>query len=82
MFWSEFISKLTLEPLIFVFSLGWAVQSGAQLGTNLLMWKVCHLEMGYNKTICDNLTLAENEEVQTLVQSRVNDFQMVCHSSD
>jgi hypothetical protein len=75
-------SKLTLEPFILVFSFGWAVQNGAQLGTNLLMWKVCHHEMGYEETISNNLTLPEYEDTQTIVQARVNNFQMVCHSSN
>jgi hypothetical protein len=73
----RFFSKLTLEPFILAISFGWAVQNGAQLGTNLLMWKVCHLEMGFEENICNNLTLSENEDTQTIVQTRVNNFQMV-----
>ncbi len=73
----DFWNSLTLEPVIFVFSFAWSILAGAQLQTNLLMWKVCHLEKGYNETICDNLTLDEYEDIQTEVQKRVNNFDMV-----
>ena len=73
----RFWKNLTLEPVIFLFTLGWSIQYGAQLQTNLLMWKVCHLEKGYENSTCANLTLDEHEDIQTDVQKRVNNFDMV-----
>ncbi len=67
----------TLEPVLLMFSFGWAIEFGVRVQTNLLMWKVCHVELEYNETICDNLSEGDNDQYQSQVQRRVNDFQMV-----
>ncbi len=72
-----FLRSLTLEPMILMFSFAWAIEYGVQLQTNLLMWKVCHVEYKINETICDNLSDGDNDDYQSRVQKRVNDFQMV-----
>ena len=76
----DFWNQLTLEPMVLIFSFAWGLESGAKLDTNLLMWKVCHIELGFNETICQNLTADEQDEIQTTVQRRVNDFGMVYDS--
>ena len=73
----NFIKTISLEPSIFLFMLSSCLVSGAELQTNLIIWKVCHFEFGYNETICENLDQAENEDIQSEVQTRVNNFQMV-----
>ncbi len=72
-----FWHNLTLEPVIFLFNFAWAIEFGARLQTNLLMWKVCHIEHGFNETVCDNLSNDQYESFQNQVQVRVNDFSMV-----
>ena len=52
-----------------------AILSGAQVQTNLLMWKICHLEMNYEENVCKNLTT--HEDIQNKVQIRTNNFEIV-----
>ena len=66
--------KITLEPVIFLFAFGYSVFN-KQLQTNLLLWKVCHVELGHVESICDNLTA--HNEIQNKVQIRVNNFEIV-----
>ncbi len=66
---------LTLEPVIFLFIFGWSAMSSSRVETNLLMWKICHLDMNISEVICLNLT--HHEDVQAKVQISANNFQMV-----
>jgi hypothetical protein len=36
--------------------IGFSIISGAEITTNLLMWKFCHLELNYTQEICSNLS--------------------------
>jgi hypothetical protein len=36
--------------------LGWSIIFGAEITTNLLMWKICHLKLDYSSEICANLS--------------------------
>jgi hypothetical protein len=51
------IRSLTIEPLIFLYSFGLCVTSGAQITTNLLIWKICRDRLEYSEETCGNLTL-------------------------
>ena len=51
------IKSLTIEPLIFLYSFGLCVTSGAQITTNLLIWKICRDRLEYSEETCGNLTL-------------------------
>ena len=73
----KFFKSFTVEPLVFFFVFAEYLVLGSELQTNLMMWKVCNIELGLNETICDNLDLEENDEYETIVQRRVNDFMMV-----
>ena len=68
---------VTLEPVIFLFGFGWSILNSSKVHTNLLMWKICHLEFGYNDTICTDLTNESHVEVMEQVQIRLNNFEMV-----
>ena len=67
----------TIEPVILLMGLAFSVLSGAQVQTNLLMWKICHLEKNYSESICSNLTLDEYDDINTEVQTRANNLLMV-----
>ena len=71
------ISTITIEPVVFFFILSLKVDFGAQISTNLLIWKVCHLELNYTEDICSNLTLDENEYINEEVQKQVVDIQTI-----
>ena len=67
--------KITLEPLTFFWAFGAAILDGAQVTTDLLLWKVCHLELKYSEDICSNLT--NYEGIESEVQQRANNFLMI-----
>ncbi len=62
------VKSITIEPVIILFITGISLVNGAQLNTNLLIWKICRLELNYTSEVCDNLTLdiydKQNDEVQ------------------
>ena len=71
------IFSITIEPVVFFFILSLRVDYGAQITTNLLIWKVCHLRLNYSEEICSNLTLDEYETYNTEVQKEVVDIQTI-----
>ena len=70
-------SFLSLEPVVFLVQFGRYALEGAQIQTDLLMWKICHLEKNYSESICSNLTLDEYDDINTMVQTRANNLLMV-----
>ena len=50
---------------------------GGQVQSDLLLWKICHLEFNYTEDICANLTLDEYDAINNEVQTRANNFLMV-----
>lgn len=72
----EFFQSITIEPVVFLFQFGIFAVKGAQLPTNLLIWKICVMELGYPESVCNNLTLEENKDIESEVQKHVNHFQM------
>ena len=50
---------------------------GGQVQSDLLLWKICHLEFNYTEDICANLTLDEYDSINNEVQTRANNFLMV-----
>ena len=73
----QILNRITLEPLIFLFLFSFYILDGAQIQTNLLLWKICHLELNYTEVICSNLTLDENNATMNEVQERANGFLMI-----
>jgi len=61
---------MTIEPVIFFFVAGYYVLFGAQIPTNILMYKICHVELGHDDSICNNMGSPGNEEIQEKVQIR------------
>ena len=70
-------STITIEPVVFFFVLSFQVDFGAQITTNLLLWKVCHLELNYTEDVCSNLTLNKYESINEEVQREVVDIQTI-----
>ena len=71
------LNFISLEPIIFLVQFGRYALEGAQIQTDLLMWKICHFELKYDETICGNLTLDEYDSINNEVQTRTNDLEMV-----
>ena len=66
---------ITLEPLMFIRAFGQLIVNGAQITTDLLLWKICHIELEYSEDICGNLT--DYQTIKDEVQRQANDIQMV-----
>ena len=71
------LSQITAEPIIILVAISWTIVDGAQIQTNLLLWKICHLQLNYSEEVCSNLTLDENESINIEVQARANSFLMI-----
>ena len=52
----SFLKLITLEPAAFLNELGVNFVNGASIQLDLLIWKICHLELNYTEEICANLT--------------------------
>ena len=50
------LNQITLEPLTFLESLSYTVDRGAQVTSDLIIWKICHIELNYTNDVCGNLT--------------------------
>jgi hypothetical protein len=73
---SEFKS-ISIEPAVFFYLCGRLIIDGAQLQTNLMIWKICNLELNYSSEICSNLTLDVYEDYNVEVQKGVATIQTV-----
>ena len=71
------LKQITLEPLTFLESLSYTVDRGAQVTSDLIIWKICHIELNYTNDICGNLTNSgfEVNNIHTvLFQKLINIF--------
>ena len=50
------LKQITLEPLTFLDSLSYHVDKGAQVTSDLIIWKMCHIELNFTEEECGNLT--------------------------
>ena len=74
---SNFLSFLSLEPVVFLVQFGRFGLEGVQIQTDLLIWKICHLELNYSESVCSNLTLDQYDDINNEIQTRANDFLMI-----
>ena len=68
---------ITVEPAIALVRFGIGAIEGGQIQSDLLLWKICHLELNYIEEICGNLTLDEYDLINDEVQAKANSFLMV-----
>ena len=50
------LKQVTLEPLNFLRAFSGSVDRGAQVTSDLIIWKLCHIELNYTDEECGNLT--------------------------
>ena len=67
---------ITVEPVIALNRFGLGEIEGGQIQSDLLLWKICHLELNYTEEICGNLTLDEYDIINDEVQAKANSFLM------
>ena len=67
---------ITVEPVIALNRFGLGEIEGGQIQSDLLLWKICHLELNYTEEICGNLTLDEYDFINDEVQAKANSFLM------
>ena len=68
---------ITVEPAIALVRFGIGAIEGGQIQSDLLLWKICYLELNYTEEICGNLTLDEYDLINDEVQAKANSFLMV-----
>ena len=71
----KFNTKITLEPFIFLAIFGWSAMNTVQVRTKLLIWKICEIDLGYEESLCKNIS--SNSTIESQVQIKVNEFEMV-----
>jgi len=64
----DFFKSITIEPVIFFYILGSYSVTGIQVTTNVMMYKICSVEMGLDDSVCENL--GDHLSVQEKVQIR------------
>ena len=74
---SEFLKWISLEPAIFLLVCGQYLVTGSNLQVDLLIWKICRLQLNYTEEVCANLTNDGFEDINDKVQERVNNFLMI-----
>ncbi len=60
----------TVEPVVLIFMIGVHIISGSEVPVNILMYKICNVEMNYTDSVCNNLTDPTHEDIQKDVQIR------------
>jgi hypothetical protein len=70
------VKSITIEPVLFMIAFSLSLIGGAQVTTNLLIWKICNVELHYPQDVCGNLSLDINKLAEQAVQENVNNFQM------
>ena len=60
------LKLITLEPLTFLDSFSFHVDKGAQVTSDLIIWKMCHIELNYTNEECGNLTNSGFEVIYNL----------------
>ena len=58
------LKTITVEPVIFLFILGIFTLNGAQIPTNILIYKICRFERNLTQEICDNLGEEANQKIE------------------
>jgi hypothetical protein len=53
----NYFRSFTIEPVVVLFVVGSAIYFGAQANADLLLWKVCKIELNYTQDVCENLSL-------------------------
>ncbi len=71
----DYFKSFTIEPTVVFNILGLSILLGAQILTDLMIWKICNIELEYSEDICANLSLEINEDAENDVQRKLQEFQ-------
>jgi hypothetical protein len=67
---SKIFYDITVEPVVLIFITGVFILAGSEVPINVLMYKICNVEMNYPDSVCNNLTDRTHEDIQKDVQIR------------
>lgn len=73
----DILSGITIEPGVFLYFLGEGFINGAQINTDLLIWKLCTKDLNLTENICNNLHLEVNNDYEIEVQRKLQEFELV-----
>jgi hypothetical protein len=68
----RYFSAISVEPVLFLFSLGYGIKYGAGVLNQLILDKACLNELGYSPEVCADL--ASHPEQSEDVQKVANEF--------
>ena len=69
------MTKMTLEPFVFLVFFGWSAMNSVQVRTKLLIWKICEIDLGYDECLCQNVS--SNATIESEIQIKVNEIEIV-----
>ena len=72
---SSNMTKITLEPFVFLVFFGWSAMNSVQVRTKLLIWKICEIDLGYDEFLCQNVS--SNATIESEIQIKVNEIEIV-----
>ena len=64
------VKGVSIEITVLFYAIGCGMLNGAQIETNLIIWKLCRFELNYTEEICKNLTTPEHNLQNIEVQKR------------
>eukprot|EP00095_Tigriopus_kingsejongensis_P000772 maker-scaffold67_size430214-snap-gene-1.17 protein:Tk00772 transcript:maker-scaffold67_size430214-snap-gene-1.17-mRNA-1 annotation:"solute carrier family 46 member 3-like isoform x1" len=70
----KFQKSVSLEPVIFLYVFSNYIMFGAEQGANLKMTKFCELQLGYNKTTCNNRAIHRDVELEVQLYTNMFDL--------
>ena len=73
----EYFSAFTIEPALFLFTVGNNIERGSAVQTNLLIWSLCSKDLNFTEQICQNLSLSENNEYEVQVHKKLQNFELI-----
>ena len=75
-YFSVFLSSITIEPVIFLSTLGWSLISGAEISKKLFMFQICSVGLNFSSADCENLTAVMTTAEKISVQESLNNLLM------
>ena len=71
-----FFKSITIEPVIFLSTLGWSLIAGAEITKKLIMFQICSVGLNLTIEACENVTVMSTRVEKITVQEDLNNLLM------
>ena len=71
-----FFQSITIEPVIFLSTLGWSLIAGAEITKKLIMFQICSVGLNLTNEACENVTVMSTRAEKLTVQEDLNNLLM------